>query len=85
MECFVYVLHSDDDGPARTYVGWTLDVARRLAQHNGGTGARSTRGRRWVLIHVESHATRSAAMRREVLLKRDRRFRTQLRAARAAR
>jgi hypothetical protein len=29
----------------RTYVGWTTDLDRRLAQHNAGTGARSTRGR----------------------------------------
>ena len=82
MSCFVYVLHSDDGGPARTYVGWTLDVARRLAQHNAGTGARYTRGRRWTLVHVEELETRGAALRREIALKRDRRFRAGLREAR---
>ncbi len=82
MGFFVYVLRSDDDGPPRTYVGWTLDVERRLAQHNAGTGARSTRGRRWMVIHVEQHATRHDAMSREWRLKRDRRFRAQLREAR---
>lgn len=83
MTCFVYVLHSDDERPARTYVGWTLDVSRRLAQHNAGTGARSTRGRRWVVVHVEELATRGEALRREFALKRDRRFRAALRDVRA--
>ncbi len=82
MGFFVYVLHSDDDGPPRTYVGWTLDVERRLAQHNCGRGARTTRGRRWVLIHIEQHETQRDAMSREWRLKRDRRFRAQLRDAR---
>ena len=41
---FVYVLGSRDKGRALTYVGWTLDVARRLAQHNSGTGAAHNAG-----------------------------------------
>jgi putative endonuclease len=78
MPCFVYVLGSLGKGGYRTYVGWTLDVDIRLTQHNNGTGARSTRGRVWTLIHVESYATRREAMSREWHLKRDRRFRKQL-------
>lgn len=58
MESFVYVIGCADERRYLTYVGWTLDVARRLAQHNAGTGARSTRGRQWVLLHVERFATR---------------------------
>ena len=76
--CFVYVLGSLGKGGYRTYVGWTLDVDGRLTQHNNGTGARSTRGRTWALIHVERCATRREAMSREWHLKRDRRFRKQL-------
>lgn len=71
----VYVLGSVGKGGYRTYVGWTTDVDRRLTQHNSGTGARSTRGRAWTLIHVETYATRRDAMSREWHLKRDRRFR----------
>ena len=74
----VYVLGSLGKGGYRTYVGWTTDVNRRLAQHNSGTGARSTRGRVWTLIHVEPYAARRDAMSREWHLKRDRRFRKQL-------
>jgi putative endonuclease len=75
MECFVYVLGSLGNNAYRTYIGWTIDVDRRLAEHNAGTGARSTRGRSWTLLYVERHATRHEAMSREWHLKRDRRFR----------
>ena len=76
--CFVYILGSTGKGGYRTYVGWTFDLDRRLAQHNGGSGARSTRGRAWVLLYAEPYADRRAAMSREWHLKRDRRFRRQL-------
>ncbi len=76
--CFVYVLGSSHKGRTITYVGWTNDIVRRLAQHNAGTGARSTRGRVWVLLHSESFATRNEAMSREWHLKRDRAFRKRL-------
>jgi len=78
MDCFVYVLGSVAKTRTLTYVGWTNDVAARLAKHNAGKGARSTRGRSWVLLHSESFATRREAMSREWHLKRDRKFRKQL-------
>jgi putative endonuclease len=79
MSCFVYVLWSRGQGGARTYVGWTVNLERRLAAHNGGAGgARSTRGRVWVLVYAERHPTREEAMSREWHLKRDRRFRKEL-------
>ena len=77
--CFVYVLGSTGNGRRLTYVGWTNDLAKRLARHNAGTGARFTRGRTWVLLHSERLPTRSAAMSREWHLKRDRKFRKKLR------
>ena len=78
MNCFVYILGCEDRTGHRTYVGWTTDLARRLDQHNAGTGARSTRGYRWSLLYAERHATRREAMSREWRLKRDRRFRKTL-------
>lgn len=75
---YVYVLGTRTPRGIRTYVGWTLDPQRRLAQHNAGIGAKSTRGLAWSLIYVEQHATRRDAMRREWHLKRDRRFRSEL-------
>ncbi|HZQ40340.1 MAG TPA: GIY-YIG nuclease family protein [Rhizomicrobium sp.] len=81
MPSFVYVLKCESpDGRAATYVGWTLDLERRVAEHNGKkAGARSTRGRVWALVYAEKHRTRKGAMRREVMLKRDKKFRALLR------
>jgi putative endonuclease len=59
-------------------VGWTNDLEKRLAAHNAGTGARSTRGRQWRLLYAERLDDRRAAMSREWHLKRDRRFRKRL-------
>ncbi|MCE9524017.1 MAG: GIY-YIG nuclease family protein [Alphaproteobacteria bacterium] len=75
---YVYVLGSAGKGGFKTYVGWTNDLDRRLAAHNKGKGARSTRGRTWRLLHSESFETRSEAMSREWHLKRDRSFRRKL-------
>jgi putative endonuclease len=78
MTGFVYVLGSDSDPGYRTYVGWTVDLERRLSAHNAGIGAKSTRGRHWSLIYAERLPTRIDAMRREWHLKRDRRLRKEL-------
>ncbi|MGB0632651.1 MAG: GIY-YIG nuclease family protein [Alphaproteobacteria bacterium] len=72
---YVYVLGSHDGGTWRTYVGWTTDLEARLAAHNAGKGAKSTRGRSWELLYVERFRTRGEAMSREWYLKRDRAFR----------
>ena len=78
MDCFVYVLGCRHKGRTLTYVGWSTDVARRLIQHNSGKGARTTRGRTWILLHSETFATKNEAMSREWQLKRDRAFRRTL-------
>ena len=78
MSCFVYILWSGGRGGHRTYVGWTTDLERRLAAHNDGSGARSTRGRIWILVYAERYGTREEAMSREWHLKRERRFRKEL-------
>jgi len=78
LACFVYVIASERGGNYRTYVGWTTDLERRLDQHNKGTGAKSTRGRDWVLLYAERFTTRNEAMSREWHLKRDKRFRKAL-------
>lgn len=75
---FVYVLGCLTRNRHLTYVGWTNDLELRLARHNDGTGARSTRGHIWILLHSERHRSKEAAMSREWHLKRDRKFRKQL-------
>lgn len=81
MACYVYVLAArNKTGRMVTYVGWTLDLERRLAEHNGQgkRGAKSTRGRAWVLLYAEKHRTKRRAMAREYALKQDRLFRARL-------
>ena len=75
---YVYVLGSVRGDDRRTYVGWCVDLDQRFAAHNAGKGARSTRGRVWLLLYAERYATRREAMSREVFLKRDRTFRAAL-------
>ena len=81
MSFFVYVLGSQRKNDRRSYVGWTTDIERRRRQHNTGRGAKSTRGRKWILLYSERCKTRNEAMSREWHLKRDRKFRAALRDA----
>jgi putative endonuclease len=78
MSCFVYVLGAVTGTRTLTYVGWTTDVARRLQQHNDGIGARSTRGRQWILLYSEPCESKQSAMSREWHVKRDRVLRRRL-------
>jgi putative endonuclease len=77
---FAYVLGSRSKNDCRTYVGWTTNLERRLRQHNAGVGAKSSRGRKWILLYSERCKTRREAMSREWYIKNDRKFRTTLRA-----
>ena len=52
------------------YAGITIDLARRVAQHQGGTASRYTRSRLPVaLVYRESCASRSDALKREYAVK----------------
>ena len=65
----VYLLECSDDRGS-FYIGYTTDLARRLAEHNAGDGAKYTRGRTPVTVrYVEYWPTRSGAMSREWALK----------------
>lgn len=56
----VYILRCGDGS---LYTGWTNDLARRLAAHQSGRGAKYTRSRLPVeLVYWERYATREEAM-----------------------
>jgi structure-specific endonuclease subunit SLX1 len=61
---YVCYLLKSTTRPVHTYVGITVDLHRRLRQHNGELkgGARRTRGRTWecVLYVYPFHSKRSA-------------------------
>jgi len=65
--CFVYVVRCCD---GTLYTGWTDDIEKRLAAHNGGTGGKYTRARLpVVLAYKEEFASKSEALRRERAIK----------------
>lgn len=67
MLCYCYMVECADGS---YYTGWTTDPLRRTKVHNAGRGARYTRSRRPVrLVFVEVEETRSAAMKRERVIK----------------
>ena len=56
----------------KTYVGYTIDVNKRLAKHNNGKGAKSTRGYKWIVIFKKGFKLKSKALSFEYKLKKDR-------------
>ncbi|NQV34832.1 MAG: GIY-YIG nuclease family protein [Phycisphaeraceae bacterium] len=68
MSFYTYILKSDKD--ASLYVGHTQELDRRIKQHNSPNSKTYTAKRGpWTLVHKESHADRSTAMKRELFLK----------------
>ncbi len=64
---YVYVLRCAD---GTLYTGSTDDVARRLAVHNSGKGAKYTRARLPVeVVYIEVCESYSAALKREYAIK----------------
>ena len=64
----VYMLRCGDGS---LYTGCTDDVVRRLAVHQSGRGAKYTRSRLPVeLVYREEVPDKSAALRREIAIKR---------------
>ena len=65
---YTYILECSD---TTLYTGYTSDLEKRLAEHNGSKlGAKYTKARRPVILkHFESFATKSEAMKRECEIK----------------
>ncbi len=62
---YVYMVRCADQ---TLYTGWTNDLARRLAAHNSGRGAKYTRSRRPVqLVYAEWQIKRLPAERKRQL------------------
>ena len=67
MSWYVYMLRCGD---GTLYTGITDDVPKRLAAHRAGKGAKYTRGRRPLeLVYMEEQPDKSAALRREIQIK----------------
>ncbi|MBS4179752.1 GIY-YIG nuclease family protein [Lederbergia citrea] len=65
---YFYVLECNDGS---YYGGYTIDLERRLAQHNSGKGAKYTRMRKPVkIIYASKYDNKSEALRAEYSFKR---------------
>ena len=78
MKYYVYLLVSNSKNKIATYVGYTKNLQRRLNLHNISRGAKYTKGRKWIVFHKEIYDSKSKAMSREYILKKDRKFRNTL-------
>ncbi len=68
LPCCCYIVECAD---GTFYTGWAVDAEKRLKVHNSGRGARYTSMRRPVkLVYVEPQPDRTAAMKRELAIKR---------------
>lgn len=71
MNWFCYLLRCIDGS---LYCGITSNLDKRIAAHNEGIGAKFTRGRRPVeLVYHEICVNKSAALKREIEIKKLRR------------
>lgn len=67
MSCVCYILQCSD---GTLYTGWTVDIDRRVSQHNEGKGAKYTKTRRPVkLVYVEEQPDKITALKRERAIK----------------
>jgi len=67
MTCFCYILECSD---GTLYTGWTVNIEKRLLQHNKGLGARYTRTRLPVkVVYVEEQPDKITALKRERAIK----------------
>ena len=69
MKFFVYLILSKKNNKYLSYVGYTMNLNKRLALHNSSKGAKYTRGSKWILIYKKEYNTKSDAMREEYKLK----------------
>ena len=66
---YVYMIRSIKYGKVKTYVGYTINLKKRLNEHNLGKGAKSTRGRYWKIIFKKKCPNKSSALKTEYFIK----------------
>ena len=78
MKHFVYLIISIYSKRLISYVGYTNNIKKRLKLHNSSKGAKFTRGRKWKIIYKKSYYSKSEAMKKEYLLKKDKKKRLRI-------
>ena len=78
MVYYVYFIKTLDTCQAKTYVGYTNNLNKRLEKHNSNLGAKSTKGYKWEIIYKKKFYSKSKALSFEYKLKKDRKERLRL-------
>ena len=74
MSYYVYVLISTYNNKLFTYVGYTINLKKRLQLHNSNKGAKYTRGKKWKIIYSKKFKSRNIAMINEYKIKKNSKF-----------
>ena len=74
----MYLIISKNTKSIRSYVGYTNNLKKRIALHNQGKGAKSTRGRNWKLVFKKKFKSKSIAMKYEYFLKKNKKLRKKI-------
>tara|TARA_Y100000817_G_C16844596_1_gene539507 strand:- start:1640 stop:1891 length:252 start_codon:yes stop_codon:yes gene_type:complete len=75
---YVYLIISKNAKSVKSYVGYTINLKKRITLHNKGKGAKSTRGRHWKLVFKKKFKNKSMAMKYEYFLKKNKKLRKQM-------
>ena len=67
MNHYVYIL--ENNAKNRHYIGYTIDIEKRLTEHNKGMTRSTMPFGPWKCIYWEEYPTRSEALKREWHLK----------------
>jgi len=78
MNHFVYMLKTKDNKICKTYVGYTINLKKRLLSHNINKGAKYTKGRKWKIIYKKKFLNKVDAMKYEYFLKKNRTLRNKI-------
>ncbi len=69
------MIRSISSNKRKTYVGYTIDLKKRINLHNMNKGAKSTKGFKWIVIYKKKFSNKTDAMSYEYKLKHDRKKR----------
>jgi putative endonuclease len=73
---YIYVLVEKET--ENTYIGYTSNPQKRIANHESGVGAKTTKRGRWQLVYYEAYLCKKDAINRERKLKQYGQSRTHL-------
>ena len=72
MNYYVYLIVSIfPNRKTISYVGYTINLKKRIILHNKSKGAKFTKGKKWYLAYFRRYDTKNMAMKEEYKLKKN--------------